>query len=26
VNLHRGVKLLRERMGVVSEPPAVAGG
>jgi RNA polymerase sigma-70 factor, ECF subfamily len=25
VNLHRGVKLLREKMGV-SEPPAVAGG
>ena len=26
VNLHRGTKLLRERMGIVSEPPAVAGG
>jgi RNA polymerase sigma-70 factor (ECF subfamily) len=26
VNLHRGVKLLREKMGVMSEPPAVAGG
>ncbi len=26
VNLHRGVKLLREKMGVVSAPPAVAGG
>jgi RNA polymerase sigma-70 factor (ECF subfamily) len=26
VNLHRGVKLLREKMGVKSEPPAVAGG
>src|SRR6059058_3235485 len=26
VNLHRGMKLLRERMGIVSEPPAVAGG
>jgi RNA polymerase sigma-70 factor (ECF subfamily) len=25
VNLHRGVKLLRERMGV-AEPPAIAGG
>src|SRR5437016_3451480 len=26
VNLHRGMKLLRERMGIVSEPPAVASG
>ena len=26
VNLHRGVKMLREKMGVMSEPPAVAGG
>jgi len=26
VNLHRGVKLLREKMGVMSAPPAVAGG
>jgi len=26
VNLHRGVKMLREKMGVGSEPPAVAGG
>src|SRR3989440_12362801 len=26
VNLHRGMKLLRERMGIMSEPPAVAGG
>jgi RNA polymerase sigma-70 factor, ECF subfamily len=26
VNLHRGVKLLREKMGVMSEPPAIAGG
>jgi len=26
VNLHRGVKMLREKMGVMSEPPTVAGG
>ena len=26
VNLHRGVKMLREKMGIMSEPPAVAGG
>ena len=26
VNLHRGVKMLREKMGVLSEPPAVARG
>jgi len=26
VNLHRGVKMLREKMGVMSEPPAIAGG
>src|SRR5438876_10482203 len=26
VNLHRGVKMLREKMGVMSEPPAVVGG
>src|SRR5215831_10884788 len=26
VNLHRGVKLLREKMGVLSVPPASAGG
>jgi len=26
VNLHRGVKMLRQKMGVMSEPPAVAGG
>jgi RNA polymerase sigma-70 factor (ECF subfamily) len=26
VNLHRGVKMLRAKMGVRSEPPAVAGG
>src|SRR5712691_93079 len=26
VNLHRGVKMLREKMGVMSEPPASAGG
>lgn len=26
VNLHRGMKLLRQKMGIGSEPPAVAGG